>query len=155
MSLILATLCYLRKDNKTLFIHKNSNRSSIHYDKWNGLGGKLISGETPEQCAIREVKEESGLLIHKLNYKGLLTFPLFDGTNDWYVFVYTTTSFSGEIRNSAEGELCWVENDKIPELNLWEGDKIFLPWIDKNQLFSARFTYIDLKYTDHEVSFYG
>ena len=84
----LATLCYLRKDGTTLMVHRIKKANDIHQGKWNGLGGKLEPGETPEECAMREIFEESGLRAKNLKLKGFLTFPLFARDEDWYAFVF-------------------------------------------------------------------
>ena len=84
----LATLCYVRHQGKTLMLHPIKKENDMHAGKWNGLGGKMEAGETPEECAIREVREESGLIAEHLQLKGFLTFPMFDGKKDWYVFVF-------------------------------------------------------------------
>jgi len=86
----LATLCYIKDNstNKTLMLYRNKKENDYHEGKWNGLGGKFELGETPEECAIRELKEESGLTVENPKLKGLLTFPNFDGVDDWYVFVF-------------------------------------------------------------------
>ena len=84
----LATLCYVRHDNRTLMIHRIKKPNDMHQGKWNGLGGKLEAGETPEECAVREIYEESGLLAHSLLLKGFLTFPGFANEEDWYTFVF-------------------------------------------------------------------
>ena len=81
--IINATLCYLRRDRYTLMLYRNKKPDDIHQGKWNGLGGKFEAGETPEECACREVREESGLIPDELVLKGVLTFPCFDGVNDW------------------------------------------------------------------------
>jgi len=151
---ILATLVYLQKDDKTLMIYPADHKHDLYKGKWNGLGGKLNEEETPEEGAIREVKEESGLEVHSLKLKGILTFPKVDRKNDWYIFVYTSNDFSGKIRESSEGKLQWVETSKLLELNLWEGDYIFLPWLFKNKFFSARFVYDEGKLKDHSVTFF-
>lgn len=104
------------------------------------MGGKFEAAETPEECVIREVLEESGLSIQNPKLRGLLMFPKFKG-NDWYVFVFTATEFSGELIDSPEGQLEWVPDKKILDLNLWESDHIFLPWIEKGKFFSAKFEY--------------
>ena len=79
----LATLCYLRRDGKTLMVHRIKKANDMHQGKWNGLGGKLDPGETPEECAVREIYEESGLIAHNPRLKGILTFPAFDDFEDW------------------------------------------------------------------------
>jgi 8-oxo-dGTP diphosphatase len=149
----LATLCYIKSGGKTLMIHRIKKQNDMHKGKWNGLGGKLEPGETPEECVIREVKEECGLTVIP-SLKGLLTFPAFDGFNDWYVFVFVATDFEGDITNSEEGVLAWVDDSELANLNLWEGDHIFLKWLTKEGFFSAKFVYEKGKLTDYTVSFY-
>jgi len=154
----LATLCYVidRKNNATLMLHRIKKQNDYHEGKWNGLGGKFLPGETPEECAAREIKEESGLTVKSLTMKGFISFPLFDTKDDWYVFLFTADQFEGELINSTEGNLEWVPNDKLFELNLWEGDRIFMEWLfrDKPGFFSAKFIYEDGKFIKHEVIFY-
>lgn len=149
-----ATLCYVRRDNKTLMVHRIKKENDMHQGKWNGLGGKLEPGETPEECAIREIREESGLEVKHLVLKGLLTFPLFAKNEDWYAFVYVVDQVEGDLIESPEGILEWVDNDKILELNLWEGDHIFLPWLERSGFFSAKFVYDNGQYIDHQVVYY-
>jgi 8-oxo-dGTP diphosphatase len=138
--MILATLCYVKRDGKTLMIHRNKKLNDIHKDKWDGLGGKFEAGETPEECVQREIFEESGFTIHNPRLHGLLLFTNFKG-NDWYVFVYTATDFTGELIETREGTLQWIPDEKITSLNLWESDHIFLPWIEEGKFFSAKFEY--------------
>jgi 8-oxo-dGTP diphosphatase len=152
----LATLCYIidREKNSTLMLHRIKKENDIHEGKWNGLGGKFEPNETPEECVIREVKEESGLIISSPYLHGLITFPLFDGKDDWYVFLFTADKFEGALMTSDEGHLEWIHNDKIPSLNLWEGDQIFIPWLFGKKFFSAKFVYNNKKLTDFNVNFY-
>lgn len=150
----LATLCYVMKDNKTLMLFRNKKPNDVHEGKWNGLGGKFEKGETPEECVIREVKEESGLMIKNPKLHGIITFPMFDGKKDWYVFMFTVKDFEGELIDSNEGKLEWIENKKLLDLNLWEGDKIFIPWLFQEKYFSAKFIYENKKLISHNVSFY-
>jgi len=152
--MILATLCYVKHNGKTLMVYRNKKPYDIHAGKWNGLGGKFEAGETPEECIRREVEEEAGLIIQNPHLHGLLVFTNFKG-NDWYVFVYTAHEFDGELSESSpEGELAWVDDDKLTELNLWESDHIFLPWIDAGKFFSAKFEYDGDKLQRHEVVFH-
>ncbi|MCK5456107.1 MAG: NUDIX domain-containing protein, partial [Melioribacteraceae bacterium] len=102
----------------------------------------------------RELKEESGLTATNLILKGHLTFPMFDGKDDWYVFVFIIDEFEGELIDSDEGELKWIPNNELKELNLWEGDQIFIDWLFEDNCFSAKFNYEDGKFIDHEVVFY-
>lgn len=126
----------------------------MHAGKWNGLGGKLEPGETPEECARREIAEESGLQVFELHWKGLLTFPQFSNQEDWYAFVFIAEAERVELINSAEGELRWIPDEELLDLNLWEGDRVFMPWLDKPEFFSAKFTYLDKKLVDYQVNFY-
>jgi len=152
----LATLCYVknRKEKATLMLHRIKKENDVHEGKWNGLGGKFERSETPEECVIREIKEESGLTITAPSLKGFITFPLFDGTHDWYVFVFVAENFSGELIESNEGHLEWIPDDRLLELNLWDGDQIFLEWLDSDKFFSAKFFYENKVLVKYDVSFY-
>ena len=152
----LATLCYIidREKNVTLMLLRNKKENDFHEGKWNGLGGKFELRETPEECVIREVEEESGLKISSPHLSGLITFPLFDGKDDWYVFLFTAEKFEGELINSNEGHLEWIPNDKVLSLNLWKGDQVFIPWIMNGKFFSAKFDYDNKKLIDYSVNFY-
>ncbi len=150
----LATLCYVIKDGKTLMLFRNKKKNDYHEGKWNGLGGKFEPGETPEECVIREVLEESGLKLINPELHGIITFPMFDGKKDWYVFMFTAKEFTGNLIDSKEGHLEWINNDNLLDLNLWDGDKIFIPWLSRNEFFSSKFVYEDGKYVSHTVNFY-
>jgi len=152
MGLKLATLAYVKDNGKTLMLHK---AKGYQKGKWNGLGGKLDPGESPEECLKREVLEESGLLVEKAHLKGFLTWPAFDGVDDWYAFVYVVTAFSGDLLSATEeGELHWIDDDKVLELNVFDGDRVFIPWLSKDRLFSAKFSYEHGVFKDYEVVFY-
>jgi len=150
----LATLCYIRDGSRTLMIHRIKKENDMHLGKWNGLGGKLEPGESPEECAIREIREESGLRVRNPALKGILTFPGFADDEDWYAFVYLVHEFDGELSDSQEGCLQWVPNEKLMELNLWEGDRIFLPWLEREGMFSGKFIYHDGHLLDYQVTFH-
>lgn len=150
----LATLCYVRNGEQTLMVHRVKKAQDMHLGKWNGLGGKLEPGETPEECARREIQEESGLEVKDLTWKGLLTFPGFANDEDWYAFVFVATVVDGPLIDSPEGDLKWVDQTELFGLNLWEGDRIFLPWLDRPGMFSGKFTYLDGRLADHRVEFY-
>lgn len=149
-----ATLCYVRRKGKTLMIHRVKRENDMHKGKWNGLGGKLEPGETPEECVVREVKEECGLTVKNPILKGLLTFPAFDGFDDWYVFVFVATEAEGALTDSREGILKWINDSELLDLNLWEGDRIFLGWLDRKGFFSAKFVYKNGTLIDHDAVFY-
>lgn len=151
--MILATLCYVKHNGKTLMVYRNKKPNDIHEGKWNGLGGKFEAGETPEECIRREIEEEAGLVIQNPKLHGLLMFPKFKG-NDWYVFVFTATEFDGELIESPEGKLEWIDNDKLTSLSLWESDHVFLPWIETDQFFSAKFEYVGDVMQGYDVTFH-
>lgn len=150
----LATLLYVQKDDKTLMLFRNKKENDYHEGKWNGLGGKFEQGESPEECAIRELEEESGLIAKELILKGHITFPLFDGKDDWYVFVFTIPKFEGALIDCNEGHLEWIPNEKLSDLNLWEGDKHFINWLFQDKIFSAKFNYVNGDFVDYSVEFY-
>jgi 8-oxo-dGTP diphosphatase len=152
----LATLCYVHQNEKTLMLHRIKKVNDIHAGKWNGLGGKLDPGESPEECVIREVREESGLLISQPRYHGLLVFADFKA-EDWYVWVFSAHQFSGELikqADSNEGHLEWIADGEVSALNLWPSDLIFLPWLKMEKIFSARFQYNNEQMLGHSVAFY-
>ncbi len=141
--MIVSSLIYIRKNNKTLMIKKKIGKEYLY----NGVGGKLEREETPERCAIREIKEETGLLANSLNFRGYITFPHFDKLGDWLVFIYECYDFSGEIIESEEGSLHWIADDNILNLNLYEGDFEFLDILyHSNDIFSGECFYKDGKY---------
>lgn len=155
-SMKLATLCYVRHEGHTLMVHRVKKDNDMHQGKWNGLGGKLEPGESPEECAIREIWEESGLQVVQPTLKGVLTFPAFDEVEDWYCFVFVARQFAGELTAaSVEGNLRWVPDGELLDLNLWEGDRIFLPWLERPGFFSGKFIYEHGKLLHHSVMFYA
>jgi 8-oxo-dGTP diphosphatase len=147
----LATLVYVKHDGHTLMLHK---AKGYQQGKWNGLGGKFELGESPEDCMKREVLEESGLSVQEAKLKGFITFPDFDGHDDWYCFVFVVEQFSGELKASDEGELHWIADDAVANLNLWPGDRVFLPWIGQDRMFSAKFYYEKGEFKDYQVTYY-
>jgi 8-oxo-dGTP diphosphatase len=150
----LATLCYVRRDGKTLMIHRVKKANDIHQGKWNGLGGKLEPGETPEECAVREIREESGLIVTGLVFKGMIIFPGFADEQDWYTFLFVADAFDGELIDSPEGNLAWIDDGELLDLELWAGDRVFLPWLDRPGFFSGKFIYEDGVFIEHQVNFY-
>ena len=152
--MLLATLCYLKRDGYTLMVYRNKKPNDIHAGKWNGLGGKFEPGESPEECIVREVLEESGLQIRNPKLHGLLIFPNFKG-DDWYVFVFTAREFNGELIDSPEGRLEWIPDEELTSLNLWPSDQIFLPWLEKEAFFSAKFIYRGDAMQGYQVNFHS
>lgn len=135
-------------------IHRVKKENDVHEGKWNGLGGKVQAGESPEECVIREIREESGLRIKDPFLKGFLTFPNFDGVEDWYVFVFVAHGCEGELIDSDEGNLEWIEDADLLDLNLWEGDRLFFDWFDEDGFFSGKIVYEDGNVVDHDVHVY-
>ena len=150
----LFTMCYVEQDGKYLMLHRNKRPGDIHEGKWVGLGGKFEAGESPEECVVREVFEESGLRITNPRLRGILTFPDF-AQSDWYVFLFTATEFTGELTAGPEGELAWVDKNALDDLPMYEGDYHFLRWLDEYRgVFSAKFIYENGKYVGHELTVY-
>lgn len=145
------TLCYIEKDDSYLMLHRVKKVNDENQDKWIGVGGKLEEGESPEECLLREVKEETGLTLTKFRYRGLVTFV----SNQWgtqYMHLFTATEYEGEIKECDEGNLEWVAKDRIEELNLWEGDKIFFRLLNQNApFFSLKLCYEEDRLVSHQV----
>ena len=149
----IAVLAYLKRNGKTLMLYRNKKEKDIHQGKWNGLGGKLEKGEMPEEALKREVAEESGFLVEKADLKGHIVFPNFSEA-DWYVYLYEVSKFSGVQIESNEGELHWIDDEKVVELNLWKGDLLFLDWMKMGRFFSAKLIYEKGELVEHRVYFY-
>lgn len=121
----LTTLCYIEKDEKYLMLHRVSKKNDVNKDKWIGVGGHFEDGESPEECLLREVKEETGLTLTSWSFRGIVTFLAEDWPTE-YMCLYTADAFEGELRDCDEGTLEWVPKTVLQSLNLWEGDKLFL-----------------------------
>lgn len=136
----LTTLCYIEQDEKYLMLHRVRKQNDCNRDKWIGVGGHLEQGESPEDCLLREVKEETGLTLTSFRFRGLITF-LLDGLQE-YMCLYTADAFTGELTDCDEGELEWVEKSRIESLPLWEGDRIFFRLLEeKHPFFSLKLRY--------------
>lgn len=137
----LTTLCYIEQDDSYLMLHRIKKEVDINKDKWIGIGGKFEPGESPEECLLREAKEETGLVLTSWKHRGIITFILDDGSAE-YIFLYTADQFVGELGECQEGNLEWVAKARIGELNLWEGDKIFFQLItEERPFFSLKLQY--------------
>ena len=124
------TLCHIEKDRKYLMLHRIKKENDLNHDKWIGIGGKFEDKESPEQCNRREVLEETGLTLHTSKYCGIVTF-VSDKWETEYMHIFTSSDFSGEIKECDEGVLEWIDKQEIYNLPLWEGDKIFLHLIEQ------------------------
>ena len=138
----LTTLCYLEKDDAYLMLHRVSKKNDINKDKWIGIGGHFQVNESPEECLLREAKEETGLTLTSYRFRGIVTF-ITDGLEEAeYMHLYTADGFEGEMIACDEGTLEWVPKSKIPELNLWEGDLIFFKLLAEDApFFSLKLVY--------------
>ena len=130
----LTTLCYIEQDNKYLMLHRIKKENDVNKDKWIGVGGHFEQGESPEECLLREVKEETGLTLTSWKFRGIVTF-ISDKWPEEYMCLYTATGFEGELASCNEGTLEWVEKSKVTELPIWEGDKIFLRLLCEDRAF--------------------
>jgi len=140
-------------------LHRNKKENDINKNKWIGLGGKFETGESPEECLIREVQEEAGVTLSKFRLRGIVTFNNKENCPNhlYYIFIYTASEYIGEIGSCDEGELHWVDNDKILDRELWEGDRLFWDWIlNEKGFFSANFIYDNNdKLVKNDVVFYS
>lgn len=124
MELLQTTLCYLEQNGQYLMLHRVKKKKDVNKDKWIGVGGKFEPGEDAVSCALREVKEETGLTMNTPLYRGMVDFfcPPWPAER---MHLFTCTDFSGEMRECDEGDLEWVDKEKVADLPIWEGDKIF------------------------------
>ncbi|MDG3141345.1 8-oxo-dGTP diphosphatase [Streptococcus suis] len=154
----LATICYIDNGKELLLLHRNKKTNDVHEGKWISVGGKLENGESPEECAIREVFEETHLTVKKMTLRGIITFPNFTPGQDWYTYVFKVTDFEGQLiadEESKEGTLEWVPYDKVLDKPTWEGDHEMFRWIlEDAPFFSAKLTYDNQKLIDKDVIFY-
>ena len=128
------TLCYLEQDGQYLMLHRVKKSHDVNHGKWIGVGGKFEFQESPEDCLLREVREETGLTLKSWRYRGIVTFVYNDDEAE-YMHLFTADGWTGTLRDCAEGELRWVPRDEVGKLNLWEGDRIFLRLLDEKAPF--------------------
>ena len=135
------TLCYLEQNGCYLMLHRVKKQQDENAGKWIGVGGKFEEGESPDDCVRREVQEETGLSLDAVRFRGIVTF-VSDTWGTEYMHLFTSDRFSGTLHTCDEGELAWVPVDRVPELNLWEGDRIFLDLLARNTpFFSLKLVY--------------
>ena len=134
MGLSFTTLCYIEKNGCYLMLHRVKKEVDINRDKWIGIGGHFLADESPEECLLREVKEETGLTLTSFRFRGLITF-LSDRWNTEYMCLYTADGYTGELKACDEGDLEWIRKEDLLKLKLWEGDRIFLRLLDERETF--------------------
>lgn len=150
------TLCYIRRNDEYLLLHRVKKEQDENKGKWIGVGGHVEKQESPEDCVIREVQEETGLTLTSFKYRALITF-VSDTYEAEYMHLFTADGFTGElIKDCNEGELAWVKKDEMIKLPMWEGDLKFLPLImDENKrFFTMKLTYKGDKLVDCKVAEY-
>lgn len=135
------SLCYIERGRDYLMLHRVKKVADENKDKWIGIGGKFEEGESPEDCVLREVREETGLRLLSWRYRAIVTFV----SDEWgteYMHLFTSDSFDGEIKECDEGVLEWIDRGKLLSLPIWEGDKIFLRLLDSDEpFFSLKLCY--------------
>lgn len=137
----LTTLCYIKKDDSYLMLHRVKKEKDINKDKWIGVGGHFEADESPEECLLREVKEETGLTLTAWRLRGIITF-MTDVCETEYMFLYTADGFTGELTECSEGNLEWVKISRVCSLPIWEGDKVFLRLLEEQaEFFSLKLRY--------------
>ena len=135
------TLIYIEKDSQYLMLHRTKKQNDYNHDKWIGIGGKFEETESPEECILREVKEETGLTVQSLEYRGIVTFVSDDNFTE-YMHIFWTDDFTGSLIECNEGDLEWVEKSKMNDLPHWKGDEIFLELLDQRvPFFSLKLVY--------------
>ena len=135
------TLIYIERDGEYLMLHRTKKENDCNRDKWIGIGGKFERGESPEECMLREAKEETGLMLTSWRYRGIVTFV----SDRWpaeQMHLFTARGWTGQLTECDEGQLEWLPRDKLFALPMWAGDRIFLEllWQDA-PFFSLKLVY--------------
>ena len=137
----LSTLCYIEKDGKYLMLHRTVKKNDVNKDKWIGVGGHFELDESPEECVLREVREETGYTLTSYQFRGLVTFISGNGVTE-YMSLFTADGFEGEPVSCNEGVLEWVNKEEVLKLNIWEGDKVFFKLLnEREEFFSLKLVY--------------
>lgn len=153
--MILSTLCYIEKDGKYLMLHRTKKKKDMNKNKWLGVGGKFEDRESPEECLMREVKEETGLTLKSYQLVGIVTYI----STKWetnYMYIFTSDQFEGDLIECDEGDLQWIDKKEVTKLETWEGDRIFLDKILQNSknFFTIKFEYDGEKLINYELKEY-
>ncbi len=139
--MLMTTLCYIERDGRVLMLHRTKKKHDINQGKWIGVGGKFEARESPEECLVREVREETGLTLTRWRFRGFLTF-LQDDYPTEFICLYTADGFEGALQPCDEGELAWIRKEDIPGLSLWPGDRVFLRLLAQDRpFFSMKLLY--------------
>ncbi len=137
----LSTLCYIEKDGQYLMLHRTKKERDVNKEKWIGIGGHFEDRESPEECVLREVREETGYTLTSFRFRGLVTFVYGEDVTE-YMSLFTADGFTGDPIECNEGDLAWVPKDQVFDLNIWEGDKIFLHLLEEDApFFSLKLVY--------------
>ena len=151
----ITTLCYIEQDGKYLMLHRTKKKHDINENKWIGVGGHAEGTEEPEECLLREVKEETGLTLTSYRFRALITF-VSDQQEPEMMCLFTADGFTGELITCNEGDLVWVPKEEVPKLPTWEGDAIFLKLLleDEERFFTLRLVYEGDKLVEKSVHLY-
>ena len=152
----MTTLCYIENNDCYLMLHRTKKKKDVNKDKWIGVGGHAEGNETPQQCLLREVKEENGLLITSYKFRGLITF-ISDEYEAEMMCLFTADGYTGELITCDEGELEWVKKSDVPQLPTWEGDAQFLKLLleDEKRFFAMKLRYEGERLVEKSVEFCG
>lgn len=152
----MTTLCYIENNDCYLMLHRTKEKKDVNKDKWIGVGGHAEGNETPQECLIREVKEETGLLLTSYKFRGLITF-ISDEYEAEMMCLFTADGYTGELITCDEGELEWVKKSDVPQLPTWEGDAQFLKLLleDEKRFFAMKLRYEGERLVEKSVEFCG
>ena len=152
----MTTLCYIENNDCYLMLHRTKKKKDVNKHKWIGVGGHAEGNETPQECLIREVKEETGLLLTSYKFRGLITF-ISDEYEAEMMCLFTADGYTGELITCDEGELEWVKKSDVPQLPTWEGDAQFLKLLleDEKRFFAMKLRYEGERLVEKSVEFCG
>lgn len=152
----MTTLCYIENNDCYLMLHRTKKKKDVNKDKWIGVGGHAEGNETPQECLLREVKEETGLLLTSYKFRGLITF-ISDEYEAEMMCLFTADGYTGELITCDEGELEWVKKSDVPQLPTWEGDAQFLKLLleDEKRFFAMKLRYEGEGLVEKSVEFCG
>ena len=156
MLMKMTTLCYIENNDCYLMLHRTKKKKDVNKDKWIGVGGHAEGNETPQECLLREVKEETGLLLTSYKFRGLITF-ISDEYEAEMMCLFTADGYTGELITCDEGELEWVKKSEVPQLPTWEGDAQFLKLLleDEKRFFAMKLRYEGERLVEKSVEFCG